>query len=470
MGDDNEIRQLIRRESESFLAKALKEAEGTGHSYDFEREFAKTAKNRSFVVVAATLATIAALGAAALGVTRIIEGRAAAAPVDVAAFEALNLRDLLDTAKRNESEMEQARLELNRLDYDLRAGIESIDRDYQAAVQSIAARDYQAGEEARRLKEAAAAAAREKQALRSSYSPRIKAKQAQIDEIQGRMDQYDQRLTDQARRQQELLDNERRVFEVDKKRQAAFYEARIAELKAARAKDVAALQRQRDSLADSLTARYNPKFEDERSAALLAGWKEPEAPGPQLALPPYLAQAGLAEPGLGERLERSFQDYLYLSSKLRSVPYLNSVPPALSRMEAEARGAVALYSQALAAAGEGLRERDERIAELAARAEAAEKALASYGWAVGEYLRENREGGYLLDPRDPEDLSLALGPGLPAPEGSAGYVVRGDKAIARISFFTRGGETRARVTELVAGEALRPFDVILVEAQPGAAK
>ncbi len=466
MGDDNEIRQLIRRESESYLEKAYKEISDKGASYDFEREFARTAKNRSPMVVITILATIALLVGAAFMVTRLIERQTAAAPVDVTAFEDLNLKDILDTAKRNESEMERAKLEMERLDYELRTGLETAQRNQRAAVESIKALGFGADEESRRIAEANAAAAREEKRLRDGYTVQARAKKAEIAGLQKKIDEYDSRFTEQAKKQQELLDNERRLFEIDMNKQKALYEARIAELSAARTRDVAALQRQKDELAASLTLRYNPKLIDERSASLLTGYKAPSGIGPQAELHPYVESSGMAAEGTGAKLSRSYSNILFLSSQLRAVPYINSVPPALSRMEAEARESIALYSAALSRSGSGLEDRDRRIRELVARAEAAETALAAYRWAVDQYVRQSQEGGYLLDTRDPSSVSLALNPGVPVSPGSRGYVVRGDKAVATLSFFSKDGAMRARVVDLADGESLQPFDSVLVEASP----
>jgi hypothetical protein len=388
----------------------------------------------------------------------------------VTAFEDLNLKDVLDTAKRNEAEMERAKLELDRLDYDLKTGLESVDRDYKAAAESITALDLPSAVEAKRLKDAAAASERGKQALRSSYAVKAKAKKAEIAEIQKRIDKYDQRLMEQAKKQQELLNNERRVYELDKKKQTAFYESRIAEIKTARAQDVAKLQRQKDELAASITSRYNPTFADDRSASLLSGWNAPTDLPPQADFNAYIESSGIAAAGSGETLSRSLSDFLFLSSRLRSIPYLNSVPPALSRMETEARESIALYSEALSRAGTALKERDTRIAELSAQIAVAERALDSYRWAIVEYLRRSREGGYILDPRDRSGVTVALNPGVPVSKGSIAYVVRGDKVVAKVSIFLQDGAPRARVVELADGETIRPFDALLVEASPEVAK
>jgi hypothetical protein len=46
MDDDDEIKRLIREESERFLRRALYEARGGEGSYDLEAEFAKTRGRR----------------------------------------------------------------------------------------------------------------------------------------------------------------------------------------------------------------------------------------------------------------------------------------------------------------------------------------------------------------------------------------------------------------------------------------
>ena len=58
MGDDNEIRQLIHREAEDFLAKARSATKDVREIYDIDAEFAKTRKNRSRMVPLVTIATL----------------------------------------------------------------------------------------------------------------------------------------------------------------------------------------------------------------------------------------------------------------------------------------------------------------------------------------------------------------------------------------------------------------------------
>jgi hypothetical protein len=465
MGDDNEIRALIRRESESSLKRALVESTEVAKKYDFEFEFAQTKKNRSFIVLGATLLTIIALGGAAFGVVKIVERQTAAAPVDVRAFEDLNLKDLLDSAKRNENQIDLAKQSLTKLDYDLKSNLDAADRDYAAALNQIRLRNPP--DEAAQIQAALAVRDARKRQLQGDYNAAAGKLRAQIAEVQSKIDKYDQRLMDQANKQQAILDNTRRVFEIEKKKQADLYEARIADLEARRKSDLAQLTRQRDELAATLTSRYNPTYADPRSATLLKG----PFPRSQLsavqAFPPYLEQNRFIEAGSGVRLDRSLSDFLYISGKLRAVPYMNSIPPALARMETEAFNSIVSYRAALASAAGGLKTRDDQISQLQEREKVIQATLDRFNWAVSEYVQENREGGYILDPRDLNNISVAINPAVSVADQASGFVVRGDKAIATVVFKVGGGSTTAKMVDLVAGETLKPFDTILVHAAAG---
>jgi len=294
MGNDDEIKHLIRRESESFLKNALVESKGKGAAYDLTAEFARTRRNKSFVVIGATAITIAVLGVAAVAVTRAIERNIARAPVDVAAFEDLHLKDILDSSKRNEADLDRAKLELSQLDGDLESGLETADRDYRSSVESIRARALGGADESRSIARAAATKDAVQRKLRVDYSVAAAAKREEIAAAQKRIDQYDSRSLAQAKEEQSTLANERVAFDIEKKQQAQFYESRIAEIEAARDRDMADLTRQRNELAASITARYNPSFQDSLSTSLLSGWSRP-TDAPLAPFHPYLGPAGILD-------------------------------------------------------------------------------------------------------------------------------------------------------------------------------
>jgi hypothetical protein len=465
MGDDNEITNLVRRESATFLDEARRATKAGGHVYNLEDEFVKTKKNRSFFVAGVTIATIVVLSIVALTVTESIRRKTANTPVDVKPFAELNLKDILDTAKRNESDLEQAKLELSSVQSQIGSKIDSIDKDYQGSVAAIKARSLPKTEENRRLAVASADADQKKRALRAQYSDELERKRAKVADIQERVDSYDKRLSDQNRAQQDMLDSQSRLFGIEKKNLVATYEGKIADLEAARGRDAETMKRQRDEITASLIDRFNPVFDDERSKSLLEGWKEPPFYDLPAAFHPSLFSDSVLDTKAAAALEASYENYLHLSTELRAVSYINSVPGALSRMENELRSATLAYRAALAKAGGALEERDGKIAALEARAKTAETALERYRWATSQYVLENREGGYIIDPRDPEKLLVAINPAIPVSSESEGFIIRsGDKAIATIRFFVEGAQLRARVLSILPGETIKPFDAVVVQA------
>lgn len=462
MGDDNEIRQVVRRQSEQFLDEARKATKDVAQIYDLETEFKKAKKNKSWMVYIVTAATIALLGGAAFITTSIIKQQTAALPVDINAFQSLNLRDVLDRAKRDEADLEAAKLDLSRLQSDEQSSLASAENDRLAALDSIKARGLSSDDEAKAIAEQEANSSSAKATIRSKFSDSVKKKQEAVNTLQTKVDSYNQRLTEQNRQQQEKLNNQNKLFELEKERLVTSYEAKIEDMKAAVLREEAAMKRQREDLQSSLTARWNPTYDDAKTTDLLGGFKLGKG-GVVGTFAPNLNATGVLTTSDAEAIENSRANLLYLSAKLRAVPYLNSVPPALARMEYEARLQFDSYRAALIRASGIIDQRDKRIAELEERVRVDEAYLERYRWATSQYILENREGGYILDTRNVNELFVAMNPALPMMDGATGYVIRpGDKAIATISFFLKDGQIRAKLVQLNPGERLKPFDPIIV--------
>ena len=466
MGDDNEIRQLIHREAEDFLSKAREATKDIQEIYDIETEFAKTRKNRSLMVPLATIGTLLVLAIIAWGITNSIQAQTNAAPVDVAAFDDLNLKDLLDSAKRNENDMANAQSALQQMNFDQKSFLDTADRDYSAALDSAKAKAVGAADLSSRNAQAKAAWTAKRKQIQDSYAPRIAAKKAEIATIQARIDKYDQRLMAQAKQQQAILDSATQKFDLEKKQIVTDYERRLTDLQNHRQSDIASLTKQREDLAASLTARYNPVFQDPKMQALLAKWKAPPSFGPFSPLPAYLIQSGAYSAADAAALDASLADFTFIAGELRKVPYINSVPSALSRLETEGLQAAAAYRNALVAAANLLQDRDAQIAALTTRALGAEADRDRLNWAIGNYADAQRESGFVVDPRDPSSVVLVLNPSIPVNDGSTAYIVRGEKSVATLKLTLRDGKPIGSVVTTVDGETIQPFDTVLVASSP----
>ena len=285
-------------------------------------------KNRSILVIAVTALTILALASAAALATSIIKRQTASMPVDVNAFEDLNLRDLLDTAKRNEADLEQAKLDLSRIQGEEAAALGSIDRELSATTEAIQARGLASTEEGRRIAQAKALSASQKAAVTARYSTSLATGQAKVKAIQDKIDSYDKRLSDQSRKQQELLDNQNKLNDLEKQGLVKSYEGRIQDLRSAAERDAVAAKRQRQALSQGLTERWNPVFTDPETAGLLTDFTNP----PDTGLQPWddsLQKAGVMSRAEYEEMAKSHERSLGLSFEAQGdpLPQLGSTPP-----------------------------------------------------------------------------------------------------------------------------------------------
>lgn len=463
MGDDGEIKRLIRKESESFLKHALFQAKGGEDSYDFEAEFAKTRRNKSFLVLGVTAITILCLGAVALAVTSSVEKRTAATPVSVSAFQDLNLKDILDSSKQDEAALDRAKTGLTHLGTDLDSGLSFADSDFRASKLSISTLGLSHDEETSRIAQVAAARDASKAQLQAGYASAAAASRSEIAKIQNRIDRYDSRSLARAKSEQAVLDNERVAAELEKDQQAKLYESRIGVIEAAGRRDFEALGRQKNELAAALTTRFNPTFSDLRATSLLA--PRGEVHEPQLApFDPYLDQAGILDPIAESRLDDSLSNLEFLSGKLRAVPYLNSVPFALSRIEAEAMASIGSYRAALHTAASGLAARDAAIASLKATLADAKGRFERYRSALATAASESVDSGYVIDVSDPARILVFLEPGSGVREGDKGYLVRQGELVVAVSFTFEGEDAYALVTGVEGAKRPRAFDSILLVA------
>ena len=86
------------------------------------------------------------------------------------------------------------------------------------------------------------------QAVRSEFEPKILEKEAEIEELQARIDAYDSRMIEQAKKSEELLNNQKQIFDLETQKITDFYEEQIREFEAARNQERIELTQQKDDL------------------------------------------------------------------------------------------------------------------------------------------------------------------------------------------------------------------------------
>jgi len=337
-------------------------------------------------------------------------------------------------------------------------------------------------------------------------------------------------LEDQRERHQERLAGLEEAYE----QEIASHDEYSAELQSVLLEqhetEVAELREEHEQEIEELTMRYNPDLSDEGIASLLdAELPQAQAEG---AFRQVLARTEtITSAGYQELLQQQ-EELDRLLARLQEIPYQNSIPRALDQLRSRAGLVTAEYERIWNRLGdryqeleagyaeleqeydeleqeritierelrEELAETEEQFAQqlseqeeqldqevdrqlqevrerLEAEIEAYQERLEtatserdSFEHAFDRLIVEDRESGFIVDPRNSSRMLVILDPIREVDEDTYGVVFRDrDGLVAEISFFEDEGRMWARTEELADGAEVHPFDRILVHVDGAAA-
>lgn len=450
-----------------FLGKETDKLRAGGtNTYDLVAEYRKTKANRQPLIPIVILAiTVVVLGVSLL-VTKVIDVQSRKVAVDIQSFEDLNLQDLLDMAKRNNDMLDKAAQELVTLETALRTEINRIGEQKRADLSLADAMKLSAEESTQRHNDIEAGATAKLRAATAKYNPLIKAKQEEVTALQKKIAAYDSGSLEKARKQQAELDNQRQVFEMEKKQLKDFYEGRIASLEASlQAEKEESERRQKATIAD-LTSRFNPTWTEERAVALSTAG-DPDRNRP--SAPKFPMEAPKGSPWATETIRDTADKYdnlRFLIGRLRGVQYINSIPGTLAAMDDAGAGLAADFTNLLNTVSTNAVTRDQRILRLESSLADARGKVDSYDYALAGYASLASESGIIIDPRDPARVVVYIDSLYPiADAGAAAWVFRADdEPIAELTLRREGDQTLAKVDRIEEGQEIRPFDRILIKS------
>lgn len=458
-GEPGDPRNAAERAKAFFLRVVKEEFRTAKVQYNLNEEFAKTRKNRNLFVVAVVLLTCAGFIGAAAFFSVNYEKKNNTVQINRSEFDDINLRDLLDKAKKLEADLGFAKLQIQTLsaqrdaELDRLAGQRS-DRAMLALSRSVAEDGQATGTEA-----AGPPADGREAAIRARYDIRLRALAAQTASIQAELDAFDQSKLELARQQGVVLNNERHLFDKERDRVQAELEGQVKSVKA----DYEDRLRQRNAfvreLADSyrrtLTAelqklkeRYNPTWDDERAVDLLS------APVDQARLGQYQVASGkkaVAAGAIGQAsldgLNQELQEYRWLLDRLDQVGYGGSVPDALSQLRyralAIADGAAKPYddfAKAMDLKNASLAEKDNQLAQLKGDAGEAKAALAGLAKLAAQ-LMKGGSADLLVAAAQGDSLTAVARPGADVRAGQKYYAAKGGAEVYGLYEVAQVGDT-----------------------------
>ena len=453
-----------------------------GETYNLEKEFAKTKKNKSPFIWITIMLFVAVFTAVAVFVTVYIQNRAENVPVDIEEFADVNLKEVLDKAKQYEDQLSKAERELRDLKNAWENEIAVIEEEAERDIELVQAKNLRQAEENRQIAEIRAGEEKQIAAVRAEYEEPVLQKQQEIEGIREKINQYDTQMVEQARAQEEILNNQRKKFELEMEQTVNYYEGKVEELqeqqddtvsslkdyqekyvtqlRESHTQEIARLKRRQAEEIRRLIGRYNPVFTGEELKTILAIAVDDIPPLKLGTYKKVLASEGIISKDNFDYIHSNIYRINTLINRIDEIPYINSMPDAVKRIEYFSTATYNDYEQLIRDMVQTIEQKNNIIYSQYTQ-------LGHYRYALSSLIDESRENGYILDPRNPNSIQIFLDDMTNVATGDTAYVFRTDEElIAKIRFSVRSGYITASLLEQVSEEkTIEPFDKILIQIE-----
>ena len=243
MGNDNKVKitnEQRHKEVLLFLNDELNrlQTKNSADSYDLEKEYEKTKKNKSPFVILLLGISIIVVFLLAWGITAYINTKNEEITVNLAEFEGLNVKNLLDSVNKVQTNYDNAMKNKTNIisdrDVALRKAEEKRDSEL-FLIDSLNLDDEKEIEKRKTavLEEYDASVTQ----INEYYDPQIVLADNELAEYKKQLDEYDTAKLEAARQQEQALDSERRVHRLEMEKLSKEYDDRISALQEAYAKE-----------------------------------------------------------------------------------------------------------------------------------------------------------------------------------------------------------------------------------------
>lgn len=404
MGNENKVNRSLSEVKSRFLPADIEDPNARNEIYALDKEFAAAAKNRSWTFYLITFGFLAAIVVATLVITHLVQGKHNKVELAIQEFEEIKLKDILSATRNDEKNLEVARREL-----------ESLKTRYREVLAELKERKAPESDLAK---------------ARAEYNGKIAAQQKTVTDYEVKVAKRQREMSEGVQKAENILSNHERLMKLRLDKQQAEYEKKIADL----------------------ILKYNPNFSEGELRKMVAVERTTTAvkPPPLAAMPPELTKEKITTKEKFDKLRALEAEERRLIARLRQVPYINSVAPALTGIDRRNAEITAQYEALLGELVKTVRRKNEIIN--------------NYRSALKELTDREREYGYIIDARNKTKMRVYLNPSLRAKPGLRANIFRkDDEYIADIEIFFDNEGPCAKVLNIAEGKTIGAFDKIYLE-------
>ena len=223
-----EVHKDVRMFLDSELASIYQQTKL--QSYNLEKEYSETKKHKSplpwiilglcFAVVLATVVVM----------TTVINTKDRNITVEMNVFDDLNLKDLLDSVSKIQTNYDNVKSQRAALISSRESDLKNAESKREQDIFVIKSMKLSAKEERAKINQVENEYNLTMQNIQSNYEAKMSAVEAEIKEYEEQLAKYDSSKVQAAQEQERLLNSERRVQELERRKLSQQYERQIAEL------------------------------------------------------------------------------------------------------------------------------------------------------------------------------------------------------------------------------------------------
>ncbi len=405
MANDKQIKKELENLAEGgksrFLPDEIRDPESKPPVYSLGEEFAKSRKNRGWLIYGLVGLFLAVLVGGTVALTEYIQRTHEIITVDIKDFEDINLTELLDRSRIHQEKLKTAKQELDLL-----------------------REEYQ-----RRLGMATGNAQRAK--VTEMYQKRIQQKQQEVERYNRQIKEHDAKLQDVEKKAEGIVNNYQRLHKFQMDKQRDFYEARIREL----------------------ILKYNPYFTSIKVHNALRGEADRELKVPELKeYQALLAREQIQSRADYQGLVKKIEHYFVLQDQMKKIPYINSVPGTINRMGFLSRTIIGSYNDIWYSMYQSMERKNAQIAHYEYALDYLLQSKHDAGYIIDprnrNYMRVYVSRRFPVKTGDVGFVFRA-----------------DDISVGKIQFFYAAYGLMAKVVSLDAGKQMEPFDKILIKVR-----
>lgn len=438
MANDNEVKKDLAPLGSKFLPAEIANIDGGSEVYSLENEFAKTRKNKNWMVFIIVFVFILLTAVFTFAFRSYMNEKSKNIDVSITEFDDLRLKEILNSSRLAENNIQIRNNELQSLLVEMKNQILEVNNRYLAKENSILDRSTSAEAARGKIQELKNAEQNEINGIKARYESKINEKRAQINRIQAEKRAEEEKLAS-AKKAAGNIGDENKV-----------YAMKMKSLSDASQSGLSAMADYYNRFVKYLILKYNPVFS---SGELKTNLDKNSTRNESKNLREYddlFQKENVMSRKRFDDLRVKIYEHDILVNRLISVGYENSVPPALKSIDNLSSSIVNDYENLWFGLTSTVRQKNSQIED--------------YKKALDAVLKERPESGYIISAENPSKISIHINRLLTVKEGGTGLVFRtDDKYIGKIEFYKTSDGLKAKVVSLAGSNKMRPFDRILIK-------